>query len=84
VKRSSEGAAQDEQVLTQDKKVKFEIFITLLDTDLISLKKGSFDKLYKYIENWGLCNFFKAPKNKSWLNAVQISIWFTLRFGCRY
>ena len=43
-------AAQEEQVLTQDKKVKFEIFITFLDIDLISIKKGRFDKLYKHVE----------------------------------
>ena len=75
MKRLYECAAHDEQVSTQDKKVKFEIFFTLLDTDLISLKEGRFDKLIKTWKLGGLCNFCETPKNKSWLNAVQISVW---------
>jgi hypothetical protein len=39
MERRCDCAAHDEQVLTQDKKVSIEIFCTLLDTDLISIKK---------------------------------------------
>jgi len=58
LKRLCECAVHDEQVLTQDKKVKFEMFITLLDIDFISIKKGRFDKLYKRMETWGLYAIF--------------------------
>jgi putative heme iron utilization protein len=80
LKRHCEYAAHDEQVLTQDKKVKFEIFITLFDIDLISIKKRRFDQLYKHMETWGsLCNFCETPKNKSWLNCSDLHL--VLPFG---
>jgi hypothetical protein len=50
VKRHCDCAAHDEQ----DKKVKFEIFITLLDIHFISIKKGRFDKIYKHVGTWGV------------------------------
>jgi putative heme iron utilization protein len=58
VKRRCGCTAHDEQVLTKDRKVNIEIFSTLLDTDLISIKKERFDKLYKNMEIWGLCIIF--------------------------
>lgn len=51
MKRRCECTAHDDQVLTRDKKVKFEIFITLPDTDLMSIKKG--DSI-NYINTWKL------------------------------
>ena len=85
LKRLCECAVHDEQVLTQDKKVKFEMFITLLDIDFISIKKGRFDKLYKRMETWGLYAIFaKNRKIRAGWTLFRSPFGFTLWFGFRY
>jgi hypothetical protein len=83
VKCRCECAAHDEQVW--HKKVKFEIFITLLVIDLILIKKWRFDKLYKHMETRGLFAIFaKQRKIRPGWTLLRSPFGFILWFGCRY
>jgi len=73
-------AAHDDQVLTQDK-VKFHVAWY----DLISIKKGRFDTLYKHMETWGLSVIFaKHRKIIAGWTLFKSPFGFPLWFGCRY